>query len=179
MEKNKEVEPSGRKKHIKIQCQRLEKITLAGRIKWTRNAQRKVVREPTKKFTHTIIVNVNDIKDRESLVYVIRKHFGHGFFNVLVWDRYKKNKKFDRNFECIKERCKFFGNREKPCKLWGRHEIGWSCYLNPKVRPNWSVVARIKIQEVEFPIDEQKDYEYKWYRKKDKMRRFSKWFWKN
>ncbi len=171
-----EKEPRNNKTQIKIQVQYIKPIR---QNSWKNIPQQfhKMSDGLTKKFSHTIKVNVEDISNKDKLAYVIMKWFGYGTMNILFYNRYCKSSKYNPNFRCLVQRgkqCKFKDNGK--CKgLWKRHKKGFSCSKNRRIRPNWSKRAKITIYPKETYDDI--DYEYKWHKRDDRMYYF--WFWKD
>src|SRR3972149_11492686 len=161
------------KKMVKIQVQYLLPIRKESYRNipkyWHRQCDR-----ISKKFSHTIKVDVEDISNKERLAYVLRKHFGFYEMNVLFYNRLCKSSNYNPRFVCLLQRnkpCKY----EMDCSVKKRHKKGWSCKMNRKIRPNWSKRARIKIHPKH--TFSEMDYGYVWDKRSDKMHYFGKWFW--
>jgi len=168
-----EKESSNNKSKIKIQVQYIKSIR---QNSWKNIPQQfhKMSDGLTKKFSHTIKVNVEDISNKDKLAFVLRKHFGFHTMNILFYNRYCKSSNYNPNFVCLVQRGKECKYKDK-CRVWKRHRKGFSCKHNRRIRPNWSKRAKITIYPKETYSD--LDYEYKWDKRSDKMFYFKKWFW--
>lgn len=170
-------EQIGQKTHIKIQAQKLIKIKPESMANLP-TYWRKMSDGYSKKFTHVIKVDVKDINTKQGLIWTIRKHYGMGWFNILFYNRLCKSSNYNPAFRCLVQRkrdCKY--KDDGRCTIWQRHKKGWTCKANRRFRPNWNCRASVIIVPNDMFSDI--DYKFKWIKAKDKMRYFSKWFWKD
>lgn len=163
------------KKTIKIQTQCIRPIKPDS----YKNLPKEFIRKSdglSKKFSHTIRINVNDISTRKKLAFVIRKHFGFGTFNILFYNKYQKSSNYNPKFRCLLKR-KRHCDKKNECNIWKRHKKGWQCKKNRRYRPNWSKRAKITIK-LASDIYGGDDFIFIWHKRQDLMHYFSRFFWR-
>lgn len=175
------------KDKVRIQVQYIKPITRAGYYNMPSYFHKKSD-GLSKKFSSVIKVKVDDIDTRARLVFVITKWFGVGTFNILFFNIWNRNKKYNPNFKCKMDRCPVLEigkcNNKRFYNLWkdkggminGKRAKGWSCRMNPKFKPRMCKRARITIYPTYSNTDI--DFKFRWHDAHDLMYRFSRWFWK-
>ena len=175
-------EPEGYKTRIKIRVQQLEPITPDGLMSWHEKAQSKLA-DTINPMTR-IWANIQDINTKPKLAYVIWRNFGDGVNVVYGFDKFKKNKNYNPEFECTMPDCKFYKPTDpeiRPCTIYNKWRKGWQCKANSRIRPNWDPKAIIKIEsqkqawQHEGTLEALKYIKYEYARKPFKMRNY--WFW--
>ncbi len=86
------------------------------------------------------------INTKERLATHVRRVKGYGKWMVRFFNYQHKNKSFNNKFVCLNQRglpCQYLDAGK--CKISSRHQKGWSCKANLKIRPHFETRAKIQI----------------------------------
>ena len=132
-------------------------------------------RQKTKRgiFMKSHKVLETSIDTQQKLADTIRNLYGFGVFVVMFISGYHRNKKYKENFVCIGSKCKHYDT----CKVRRRKDYhkGMSCKLNRKFKVCPVGRAKIEIISKSSNWGTNKDYEFKWFKERDNMKRLDFW----
>lgn len=103
----------------------------------------------------------------EKLAKLIYTYCGEGTFTVQFGGK-ERNKRFRKNFKCLKLKCKYFDHCRVKHQMGKRHH---SCRKNRKVIITWPARSRVKVWE------QDDSFGYAYDMRRHKMKKYFAWMW--